>query len=55
MFNAGPHVFADGGEVNVGNLLLVAESLDGGSDGGVVRVVDSGEKVMFNLVVETAV
>jgi hypothetical protein len=55
MFDAGPHVVANGGEVNVGDLLLVAEGLDVGSDGRVVRVVDPGEEMMFNLVVETTV
>ena len=55
MFDAGPHVVADGREVDVGDLLLVAESLDGRSDGRVVRVVDPGEEMVFDLVIETAV
>ena len=55
MLDAGPHVVANGGEVDVGDLLLVAESLDGRSDGRVVRVVDPGEEMVFNLVIETAV
>ena len=55
MLDAGLHVVADGGEVDVGNLLLVAELLDDRGDGRVVNVVDPGKEVMLDLVVEPAV
>ena len=55
MPDAGLHVVGDGGEVDVGNLLLVAKLLHDGGDGRVMNVVDPGEEVVLDLVVEAAV
>ena len=49
------NIVPDGGEVNVGDLLLLTELPDGGSNEGVVGVVDPGEEVVFDLVVEATV
>ena len=55
VLDAGTNIVPDGGEVNVGDLLLLTELPDGGSNEGVVGVVDPGEEVVLDLVVEATV
>ena len=49
VLDAGPDVIADGGEVNVGDLLFVAELLHHRRDRRVVSVVDAREEMVFDL------
>jgi hypothetical protein len=49
VLDAGPDVVADGGEVNVGDLLFVAELLHHRRDRRVVSVVDAREEMVFDL------
>jgi hypothetical protein len=52
MLDEGVHVLADGVEVRVGDLLLLAELANHGSDLVVVGVVDAREQVVFDLKVK---
>ena len=53
--SAAPDIFAHGREVDVGDGPLLAELTDHGGDRGVVVVVDPGEEVVLDLVVEAPV
>ena len=55
MHDGGGDVLRYGGEVRIGDVLLGAEISYQGGDSGVVRVRHTGEKVVFNLIVQTTI